>query len=255
MAERDGFRTSFRGFNRQDVMDYMDSVQADFSEREAGLRQGLTEANACLASLTAENEQLKTAAAEAAQKAESIRAEAFDRFEQMNAQLIMLKKENERLKAAPAPAPASASSADTDELLSMIDELRTRGTEYLAATAGAGDACLDEMDRLIETLSDALEQMRSNVGAARADLNGRKNAAGLRLAELEASLKGEAPLKPSPAAPSPEKPAAQPSAQPAATPAAKPAQQSAPAAQSARLVSQPTRPRDGLRRFLDGLLG
>lgn len=253
MAERDGFRTSFRGFNRQDVMDYMDSVQADFSEREAGLRQGLSEANACLASLTAENEQLKTAAADAAKKAESIRAEAFDRFEQMNAQLIMLKKENERLKAA--PARTSASSADTGELLSMIDELRTRGTEYLAATAGAGDACLDEMDRLIETLSDALEQMRSNVGAARADLNGRKNAAGLRLAELEASLKGEAPLKPSPVAPSPEKPAAQPSAQSAATPAAKPAQQPAPAAQPARLVSQPTRPRDGLRRFLDGLLG
>ena len=248
MAERDGFRTSFRGFNRQDVMDYMDSVQADFSEREAGLRQGLSEANACLASLTAENEQLKTAAADAAKKAESIRAEAFDRFEQMNAQLIMLKKENERLKAA--PARTSASSADTDELLSMIDELRTRGTEYLAATAGAGDACLDEMDRLIEMLADALEQMRSNVGAARADLNGRKNAAGLRLAELEASLKGEAPLKPSPAAPSPVKPAAQPE-----TPAAKPAQQPAPAAQPARLVSQPTRPRDGLRRFLDGLLG
>lgn len=249
MAERDGFRTSFRGFNRQDVMDYMDSVQADFSEREAGLRQGLSEANACLASLTAENEQLKTAAADAAKKAESIRAEAFDRFEQMNAQLIMLKKENERLKSA--PARASVSSADTGELLSMIDELRTRGTEYLAATADAGDACLDEMDRLIEMLADALEQMRSNVGAARADLNGRKNAAGLRLAELEASLKGEAPLKPSPAAPSPAKPATQPSAQPAA----QPAQQPAPAAQPARLVSQPTRPRDGLRRFLDGLLG
>ncbi len=245
MPEREGFRTAFRGFNRQDVMDYMDSVQADFSEREAGLREGLSQANACLSSLTEENEKLKTAAAAAEKKAEDLRGEAYDRFEQMNAELIALKKENDRLKAAAPTRYASARAANADELIAAIDELRSRGTDFLAASGAAGEECLDEMDDLIATLEAALEQMRSKVGAARSDLNARKDAAGLRLAELEASLKGEAPLKPSPA------PVARPAA-PTPTPTAQPTQ---PTQAAPRLVQKPPRARDGLRRFLDGILG
>ena len=214
MAEQNGFRKSFRGFNRQDVMDYMDGIQADFSEREAGLREGLTQANADLTSLTEENKKLKAAAETAEQKREELRLQAYNRFEQMNAQIIALRRENEQLRAAAASgatssaAPAiNASPEEAASLLGAINELRARGADFLAASGNAGAECLDEMDGLISELEASLRQMRSKVGDARADLNARRDAAGLRLSELESSLKGEAPLtvRPQPTA----KPAAQ----------------------------------------------
>ncbi len=217
MSEQNGFRTSFRGFNRQDVMDYMDGVQADFSEREAGLREGLSQANAYLASLTEENKKLKEAADNALRQKEALRVEAYNRFEQMNAQLVALKKENEQLKLSAATPPAypmqsmptvpSVSSNDTAALLAAIQELRMRGSDFLAASGAAGEACLNEMDALISTLEASLQQMRGRIGSARADLHTRRDAAGLRLGELEASLKGETAI-PLPTTPSVSAPAA-----------------------------------------------
>lgn len=254
MEHRDGFRTAFRGFHRQDVMDYMDSVQADYAEREAGLREGLSEANAYLASLTEENKALKAAANAAEQKAEDLRSEAFDRFEQMNAQLVALKKENDRLRASAArpvvAASPAAPAADAQALIAAIDELRARGADFLAASGNAGAECLDEVDELMTMLETAVGQMRAKVDAARSDLDARRDAAGLRLSELEASLKGETPLPVAPARPAASVAPARPAA-PAPTPAAP----AASATHTARLVSNPSRPREGLRRFLDGLLG
>ena len=196
MAEKNGFRIAFRGFHRRDVMDYMDRLQADFSEREAGLREGLVQANAYLSALKSENEQLKAEASAAEQKAESIRAEAFDRFEQMNAELIALQKENEQLKAA-------------------------------ADTVG-----FDEMDALLTSWEEALANLRAQLGDARETL----------LSD-----------KPSPEEPEfPEEPAVAVAAKPATKPT-----MPKKVAPSARLVpgKQPPRNRDGLHRFLDGLLG
>lgn len=250
MENREGFRTAFRGFNRQDVMDYMDSVQADYAEREAGLREGLAEANTYLASLTEENKALKAAASAAEQKAENLRSEAFDRFEQMNAELIALKKENDHLRNAAPTQYASARTANADDLIAAIDELRARGADFLAASGNAGAECLDEVDELMTMLETAVGQMRAKVDAARSDLDARRDAAGLRLSELEASLKGEAPLPVAPARPAASVAPARPAA-PAPTTAAP----AASATHTARLVSNPSRPREGLRRLLDGLLG
>ncbi len=252
MAEQQGFRTSFRGFNREDVMTYVDSLQADFSEREAGLREGLSEANACLAALTEENKQLKTDVAAAEEKAESVRAKAFDHFETMNAQLLMLKKENTRLNTRVAAA------AQVGDLLAAIEELRARGTDFLDASGRAGEECLDEMDNVIEALEQTLEQMRSKVGVARSDLNARRDAAGLRLMELEKTLKEGAPVATTVSA-APSAPAQKPTA--SVMPSAQSVQsvqsaQTAPSpAPTGRLTAQPARPRDGWRRFFDGLLG
>ena len=202
MAEQNGFRKSFRGFNRQDVMDYMDGIQADFSEREAGLREGLSQANADLTALTEENKNLKAAAETAEQKREELRLQAYNRFEQMNAQILALQRENEQLRAAAASGATSAAPAinaspeEATALLGAINELRARGADFLAASGNAGAECLDEMDGLISELEASLRQMRSKVGAARVDLNARRDAAGLRLSELESSLKGETPLPP-----------------------------------------------------------
>ena len=200
MAEKSGFRTSFRGFNRQDVMDYMGNVQADFSEREAGLREGLSQANAYLASLAEENKTLKAAAASSEQKREELRMEAYNRFEQMSAQIAALQQENARLRAAAAePTQETALNTSPEEataLLGAINELRARGANFLSASGKAGEECLDEMDGLISDLEASLKQMRSKVGAARADLNTRRDAAGLRLSELECALKGETSLTP-----------------------------------------------------------
>ena len=198
MAEKNGFRIAFRGFHRRDVMDYMDRLQADFSEREAGLREGLVQANAYLSALKSENEQLQAAADTAEQKAESIRAEAFDRFEQMNAELIALQKENEQLKAA-------------------------------ANTVG-----FDEMDALLTSWEEALANLRAQLGDARETL----------FADEPSPEEPEFPVEEEPAVAVAAKPAAKPSMPKKVAP-------------SARLVpgKQPPRNRDGLRRFLDGLLG
>ena len=205
MTEQNGFRTAFRGFNRQDVMDYMDGIQADYSEREAGLREGLSQANTDLASLTDENKKLKAAVAAAEQKREELRAQAYDRFEQMNAQITALRQENEQLRASaakkmnemaatPGGTAVNASPEETAALIGAINELRARGADFLSASGNAGAECLDEMDGLISELEASLQQMRSKVGAARTDLKSRQDAAGLRLSELESALKGEEPL-------------------------------------------------------------
>ncbi len=213
MAEQNGFRTSLRGFNRQDVMDYMDGVQADFSEREAGLREGLNQANTYLTTLTEENKKLKAAVSTSEQKREALRVEAYNRFEQMNAQIIALRRENEQLRAVAANGTRSSapvmntSPEEATALLGAINELRARGADFLSASGNAGAECLDEMDGLISELEASLRQMRSKVGAARVDLDARRDAAGLRLSELECSLKGETPMPVYP------QPAAKPTAQ------------------------------------------
>lgn len=244
MSEKNGFRSSFRGFNRQDVMDYLDSLQADYSEREAGLRDGLSQANACLASLTEENKTLKATAEDAEKRAEAIRAEAFDRFEQMNAELVVLKKENQRLRDAATRVPAAAPAAtDNEELLAVLAELRARGAAYLSASCAAGDACLDDVEGLVEELEAALSDVREKVARARADIDVRRESAGVELTELERALTGDAPLP---------QPTVKPSSAPAKAAIPRPA---APATSATRLVQTPSKAKDGLRRLLEGLLG
>jgi len=167
----------------------------------------------------------------------------------MNAELIMLKKENERLRGQSAYDTANTidNAATVGDLLAAIDEIRTRGTDFLAASGEAGEHCLDEMDELVASLEESLAEMREKIGAARSDLNGRRNAAGLRLSELEAQLKSDAK---SVSASVPKKPFT-----PKAASAAKSAKKPEESAASARLVPQPEKPRDGWRRFLNGLLG
>ena len=254
MPEQSGFRSSFRGFNRQDVMDYLDSLQADYSEREAGLRDGLSQANACLASLTEENKTLKTNAENADKRAEAIRAEAFERFEQMNAELVVLKKENQRLRAAAADAPASSPTAgDRETLLAALAALRERGMTYMEASCATGESLLDDVDGLLDELEAALADARKKVEKSREEIDVRRESSGAALMEMERAIKGEAPL------PTVSQPTVSPStpAQPAA-PARPmpPVQAAAPAAKpTARLVQTPSKAKDGLRRLLEGLLG
>ncbi len=122
MSERYGFRTSFRGFSRQDVLTHIDELRATFHEETAErdaeierLKQQLDEARAKLAEV-----------ATAAEREEQLRAERDVAQEAARA----LTAQNEQLTVELAEAKAAIEASREQELSEALSETRAEVQSY-----------------------------------------------------------------------------------------------------------------------------
>ena len=226
MAENGLFRSSMRGFNRQDVLTYIDSLQAENEQRMKALQEELDAANT---QIQQANVDRTTAQAEtAAVKAENDRLEELiNEHNRVNRELRekvehlpeleALRNENAQVAAklkeqTDNEAAIAALRSENAALQAEVAALREKESKYLAVAAGLeeiaaqtrryslnflgasckrSEECLDEMEKMAEGYENELSELRRRIAEARGLLEEQSNAAGIHLDEMLEKLLGK----------------------------------------------------------------
>ena len=226
MAGNGLFRSSMRGFNRQDVLTYIDTLQAENEQRMQALQAELETANEQVQQAILER---TTAQAETtAVKAENDRLEELiNEHNRVNRELRekvehlpemeALRAENEQVAAklkeqTDNEASIAALKQENAALQLEIAALREKESKYLAVAAGLeeiaaqtrryslnflgasckrSEECLDEMEKMAEGYESELSELRRRIAEARGLLEEQSNAAGVHLDEMLERLLGK----------------------------------------------------------------
>ena len=147
MAQNGMFRNAFRGFNKQDVLQYIDEITAAWNEERKDLETKANEA---------------VAVAESAQAlADEARAQADAATEQQQVAETQLAETQQKLYDTTADLTVAATTIE--EMAIQLEEAQRRLAQLeqeLAATAG-------ERDDAIAALADAKAQISANTVPAR----------------------------------------------------------------------------------------
>lgn len=147
MAQNGMFRSSMRGFNKQDVLQYIDGITAEWNEERLSLEQAANEA-------VAARDALQTAADEAVATA----AAAVEQQQTAEAQL-----EDALQRLADTSADLTVAATTIEEMATQLEEAQRRLAQLeqeLAATAG-------ERDNAVAALTDTKEQLAAHSATAR----------------------------------------------------------------------------------------
>lgn len=170
MAQNGIFRTAMRGFNKQDVLQYIDEITAAWNGERTQLEQQAAAATAAAEELRAAAEQAGTRAAgaiEQAQVAETQLAEVQQQLyhatadlaerdrtlEELSAQLQELRGQIEALERS-----VTAVTAERDEAIAAVADAR----EQLAGQAST-EQQLEESRRQVQRQDDQIETLQKAV--------------------------------------------------------------------------------------------
>lgn len=142
MAEVDGFRSACGGFNKQDVMEYLDKMHADYAAREEQLKAEYTEReNQLREGLTSANEML-----------------------------VDLSKQLETAKAGqPVAAPETSEKVsegdglNRQELLWMLETVKADNSAQLAVSTRKNQQTLQDLAKIVSVLESALNQVKKQI--------------------------------------------------------------------------------------------
>lgn len=147
MAQNGMFRNAFRGFHKQDVLQYIDEITAAWNEERKALEQTASDA-------VAAQEVLQAAADEA-------QAQAAAATEQQQAAEAQLTEAQQKLTDTTADLTVAATTIE--EMATQLEEAQRRIAQLereLSATA-------DERDTAIAALADAKAQLTASEDTAR----------------------------------------------------------------------------------------
>ncbi len=128
MAENGVFRSAFRGFNKQDVLDYIDVMKTDAAKELDAAERRASQLETRVSSLTAENEQLlQQVQQEAAGKDEELR-----RLREENDKLTALAQlyKRELVQLREQLAATELRVADSAALEAEVDLLKKQNEQY-----------------------------------------------------------------------------------------------------------------------------
>jgi predicted RNase H-like nuclease (RuvC/YqgF family) len=148
VADQGNFRKAINGFNKTDVLEYIDSMQARYSDDLAEYQKQVSELKDSLNTQKSENSELKSD------------------IEQLRAEIDSLSKENVQLKQTAQDRTRYA--ADLRRLAKEVETLRLEKNEYLSKIAElqAGSYSNDELNRQVEQLR---AQVEANSAVMRSD--------------------------------------------------------------------------------------
>ncbi|MBQ7088036.1 MAG: hypothetical protein IJN04_00115 [Clostridia bacterium] len=149
MAQNGMFRNAFRGFNKQDVLQYIDDITAGWAEERTALEQKANDA-------VEAQEQAQAAAAEAQEQAQAA-VQAQQEAQEQAAEM--------QDKLTNAVNDLAVAATTIEEMAHQLEEAQRRTAQLeqeLAATA-------NERDAAIAALADAKEQL-TDADAARRQL-------------------------------------------------------------------------------------
>ncbi len=192
MAESGFFRVSFRGFNKQDVLQYIDELQTAHNERLSEVEGKLAEAEKTLAderaSVRDQDDRVKELEAANAQLAEQVEKltalaqiyktellslreqaasndrakddacklqEALARNRELEDQVALLKEQNARYASV------------VGDVSRLVVEARVVSASYLDAAQQKSSACIQELDTFLSELKGKVEKVREGAVANR----------------------------------------------------------------------------------------
>ncbi|MBR3289294.1 MAG: hypothetical protein IKI63_00795 [Clostridia bacterium] len=150
MTESSGFRSSLRGFRRQDVLNYIDDLQEEHRQRELRLQKGLVSANQMLRDLSDEVDRLRASLEESGSECDRLR----ESLQQTGEECTRLKEEVARAeereetyaeqsrecrRQAEAYEAARSQLLAAQQRLSEIEELRRREAAEQAETSAEAE--------------------------------------------------------------------------------------------------------------------
>ncbi len=185
MSEQYGFKTAFRGFDRTDVLTYIDKLRLQLHESEEAHAAELQTVRDALAAVEARLAEVAVAEQTAAQRAAQLE-EAEQRSAALSVQVAEL---TERLAAAEKSAAAG------DELQGTLTELRA-DLKAARESESALTAQLAETHQAVAALWQEKEQLERKVSAAAAYADTSQALA----AEFKATLAGTVAAEETPAA-------------------------------------------------------
>lgn len=147
MAQNGMFRNSMRGFHKQDVLQYIDGITAEWNEERVALEQAANEAVAARDALQASADEAVATAAAAVEQQQAAETQLEDALQRL----------------ADTSADLTVAATTIEEMTTQLEEARRRLTQLeqeLTATAG-------ERDSAIAALTDAKEQLAANTATAR----------------------------------------------------------------------------------------
>ena len=229
MGENGTFRTSFSGFHKGDVLNYIDSLQARQAEETASLREAVRRAeerageaeeklaqalrqeeenHTALQALEEENARLKQQAEERSSEEQSLRlrAAAAEDYQREMRRLSQRLKEQEQRREEELQSRLAAcreeESGKRRETQARCDQLQKELEELKQATAASrgGRERLEAVADAVSALERQLADNRGEVEQARQDLLDSSTAAGLKLEELIQELEESAAKAPAAAA-------------------------------------------------------
>lgn len=196
MAENGFFATAFRGFKKEDVLTYIDSLNAEHYEELTALQQEVTalkEENEKLTvdvpAMQAELETLRTAVAQA-EKQQAALEEAQQRISTLENEKGVLESKVAELepRAAEATRLTNENAVQAEQLAAQQEQLagfeamfgkskdaaafmRENLTARMQEGRAKTDKVLAEAERTTEKLVEELDAMRARLATARAQAN------------------------------------------------------------------------------------
>jgi|LSQX01.2.fsa_nt_gb chromosome segregation ATPase len=185
MANKCGFRSSINGFNKADVLDYIDAMQSRHIEEFNAAKKQIDDLHKAVNEKTSENESLKA------------------NLELLNSKLILMEEENNSLKNTTQEKMRYA--ADLRRLAEEVEVLRLEKKEHMERLAelqespkAVGESDLrDEIESLknenqqlsllnkrLQTSNDDLKKQLSEVDEANKRYNGLVGDAGAFILEM-----------------------------------------------------------------------
>lgn len=147
MAQNGMFRSSMRGFHKQDVLQYIDGITAEWNEERVALEQAATEAAAARDALQASTDEAVATAAAAVEQQQAAENQLEDALQRL----------------ADTSADLTTATAAIEEMAIQLEEAQRRLAQLeqeLAATAG-------ERNSAVAALTDAKEQLTVHTATAR----------------------------------------------------------------------------------------
>ena len=213
MGESGSFRTSMRGFHKQDVLNYIDALQAAHVQETEALRHQAEEAQEQLSAAGEDKAVLQQKVGELEAGLEACRQQAdrvpeLQRLEALRRQAEVsssgkeaLNKENMRLseenrrfghRLAELEAENKRYTDMVGDVGAFIVEIRSLGQSFLEAAYKRSEGCLDALDDAVAELECQVGEAKTAVEAARTALSDCSSSAGVRLEELVQKLEDAA---------------------------------------------------------------
>jgi len=173
MSEQIGFRKSFRGFHKQDVLTYIDTIQQEAYDRLMTVEKRRVEAEEQLEAARAQAEEAKVSR----EKAEAELAAQKDQLEQLTALAQMYKAEILKLREEAEQADENEELLRANEQIAALEEqiallkaqnaryaqivgdvnriiveARVVSASYLDAAQRKSTDCLKSLESFLETL-------------------------------------------------------------------------------------------------------
>ena len=164
-----GFRKSLFGFNCDDVIEYIEKSQMDFSEKESNLNKKIDELDATVTGINTQLEDVKSAkaAVEAQLKEYTDKYDEIERLSQNIGRLYLVAQANAKSVMQNSAENRDIANREVEKNLHSIDNAQESLESLKSEIMQTSAEFADKVDMLVSSLNTAREQIEGNNAESR----------------------------------------------------------------------------------------